>query len=406
LEKTLNLEIAQRLRVLLEDEGYRVLLIRDSDRFVDVEHRPKLANQAGAAVFVSIHQNAHSSGAHGVETWYDDTVPGKGNYDLARLIQESTVKATGASDRGLWTSRETVVLRETAMPSCLIETGFITSGEELALLENSEYQDMIARGIAEGIRRYLEAYAPPLATVDSIQAPGWGLNLNENGESIIANLPTDYSSQFDASRMGDTDQKTLYLTFDDGPSAKHTGAILDELKLRGIKATFFVLGDNARKNPELVRRIADEGHTIGIHGYSHVYRDIYASVAGFAEDFEKALGVVMEITGTRPVLFRFPGGSVNTFNRDVFRDIIEDMTERGYIYFDWNASLEDALKNPNAAVLLENAKNSAGGKSRVVMLAHDTVSVTAEILPELLDLFSDYRIEPLTAAVRPVQFAY
>lgn len=80
------------------------------------------------------------------------------------------------------------------------------------------------------------------------------------------------------------------------------------------------------------------------------------------------------------------------------------MTDRGYIYFDWNASLEDATKHNEPERLLQNAKESTLGRKRVVMLAHDTVYNTTLCLEELLQMFPEYQMLPLTEDVEPVQF--
>ncbi len=158
------------------------------------------------------------------------------------------------------------------------------------------------------------------------------------------------------------------------------------------------------KHPEVARRIAAEGHTIGIHCYSHDYGMLYESVDSYTADFEKARAVVQKITGVDAKLFRFPGGSINSFNKGVYEDIAREMTERGYIYYDWNASLEDAVAHADPQVLLENALSSTLGRKKVVMLAHDVVYQTTLCLEELLDRLPEYRMEPLTEEVEPVQF--
>lgn len=200
------------------------------------------------------------------------------------------------------------------------------------------------------------------------------------------------------------EQKVVYLTFDDGPTKENTAAILDILAEKGVKATFFVVGENVRKNPEVAKRIVEEGHTIGIHCDRHVYEELYESVDSYLEDFAKAHDSVYEITGVDTRLFRFPGGSVNSFNRDICDDIIEAMTEAGYIYFDWNASLEDAVKSTKQEQLVKNAVDTALGRKRIVLLAHDLFAKTVKCLPDLLEAFPDYEFAPLSEAILPVQF--
>lgn len=356
LEKDINLEIAKRLREELVESGYRVILTRETDTYMTKEQRAEAANRYGADAFVSIHQNTYEEEEPtGIETWYDGTDPSRDSRRLALLIHEETVKRTGAKERELRGDAGFVVTGWTKMPACLIETGFLSSPEERGKLTQAEYQEKLAEGIAGGI----DAFFHP---------------------------------------------KTMYLTFDDGPSAENTAAVLDVLKARNIKATFFLVGENVRKNPEVAKRIAAEGHTIGIHCNRHDYEQIYQSTASYLEDFNEAYKTVLEVTGVRVTLFRFPGGSINAYNKPVYQDIIKEMTARGFIYFDWNASLEDALKKSEPEELIANARETALGRKHVVMLAHDIVHSTALCLNDLIDQFPEYRMEPLTPEVTPVQF--
>lgn len=121
--------------------------------------------------------------------------------------------------------------------------------------------------------------------------------------------------------------------------------------------------------------------------------------------FDEAYRTVYEITGARAKLFRFPGGSINAYNKAVYQDIIEAMEARGFIYFDWNASLEEAVKKAEPDALVANARETAMGRKKVVLLAHDIVHSTALGLETLIDEFPEYRMEPLTPEVTPVQFS-
>ena len=196
----------------------------------------------------------------------------------------------------------------------------------------------------------------------------------------------------------------MYLTFDDGPSAEYTDTILDVLAKYNIKATFFLVGENVEKRPEVAKRIAEEGHTIGIHCYSHAYDDIYDSVESYVEDFEKAYQVIYETTGVEVKIFRFPGGSVNAYNKKICKDIITEMTERGFTYFDWNASLEDAIKKTTPEELVKNAKDTAMNRERVILLAHDTIYNTSLCIEDIILQFPEYKMEPLNEEVVPIRF--
>lgn len=109
--------------------------------------------------------------------------------------------------------------------------------------------------------------------------------------------------------------KAVYLTFDDGPS-RNTEQILEILAEYGVHATFFVVGKTDKHSLEMYRRIVEEGHTLGMHSYSHSYEKLYASLKSFREDFENLRGLLEETTGVTPLYYRFPGGSSNTVSEE------------------------------------------------------------------------------------------
>lgn len=358
LEKEVNLELAKRLSDKLKELGYEVKLTRESNTVqLTLEERVNIAEAANAALFISIHQNAceeKESGVAGIETWYCADSSGAGKR-LAQLVHMGALEKTEAQDRELRESGELYVIRQTSMPACLIETSFLSNRKEREAICNAEYQEKLVSGIAQGIDYYFHP-------------------------------------------------KTMYLTFDDGPSEENTAAVLDILKKKNIKATFFVVGENVEKHPDVARRIVEEGHTIGIHCNCHDYEKLYASVDSFLEDFEEAYNTVYEVTGVEVKLFRFPGGSINAYNEKVYKDIIEEMTDRGFIYFDWNGSLEDAVTKSTPEQLIQNARQSTLKRKKVVMLAHDIVYNTTLCLEDLIDQFPEYKMEPLTPEVTPIQF--
>lgn len=357
LEKEVNLQLALLLAEKLQELGYQTALTReDNETARTLEERVQLAEEWGGDIYVSIHQNAcdeKEASVEGIETWYCGSV--EDSRRLAQLVHKGALSGSGAQDRELWESEELYVIREASMPSCLVETAFLSNRGERERICDPAYQEKLAAGIAQGIELYFHP-------------------------------------------------KTMYLTFDDGPSEENTAAVLDILKENGIKATFFVVGENVRKHPEVARRIVAEGHTIGIHCNRHDYEEIYADVDSYLADFQEAWDAVYEVTGAEAQLFRFPGGSINAYNKEVYQDIIAEMTERGYIYFDWNGSLEDAVSKSTPEGLVQNAVESTLGRRKVVMLAHDIVYNTACCLQELIDSFPEYRMEPLTPEVEPIQF--
>ncbi len=155
LEKDLNLSIAIGVKERLEEMGYQVILTRDSDCGLSLKERVKLAKKAHADIYVSIHQNSSElSNVNGIELYYSAQNAGDDSRRLAERIQEQAIQDTGANARSIFEWEELYVIRESAMPSCLIETGFLTNAKERGRLKTSEYQGRIADGIVAGIDQY------------------------------------------------------------------------------------------------------------------------------------------------------------------------------------------------------------------------------------------------------------
>ena len=136
--------------------------------------------------------------------------------------------------------------------------------------------------------------------------------------------------------------RKVYLTFDDGPGP-NTDKILDILEQYGVKATFFVVGKEGYA--EQYRRIVEEGHTLGMHSYSHKYNEIYASLDAYKSDLNKLHDFLYELTGEDCNIVRFPGGSSNTISNVDMRELISYLNEENIVYYDWNVSSGDATGN-------------------------------------------------------------
>lgn len=154
MEKDITLPITLRVAQLLEAAGCQVILTRSEDVYMDLYDRCRVANGAGADIFVSIHANASSTN-RAFEGTFTYSYPGStAGAALAGCIQDAVVAAAGSRDRGLLTN-DYVVLRETTMPAALLETGFMSCHEELMRLIDPEYQEKLAQGTAKGILDYL-----------------------------------------------------------------------------------------------------------------------------------------------------------------------------------------------------------------------------------------------------------
>ncbi|WP_164821715.1 polysaccharide deacetylase [Paenibacillus koleovorans] len=198
------------------------------------------------------------------------------------------------------------------------------------------------------------------------------------------------------------EQPTVYLTFDDGPGPT-TAAVLDILKEEGVPATFFVLGEQVRRSPELVRRIVEEGHALGNHTYNHRYEQLYPDFGGFWEQVEQTNRVLEETVGFRPSLVRAPGGTYNHFDAFYFYYL----EQAGYSVFDWNVDSGDSLRvNVPRGEIAANAKAKTL-KREMVVLMHDSAGhqESARALPEVIRYYRElgYRFAALDETVNPVQ---
>lgn len=206
-------------------------------------------------------------------------------------------------------------------------------------------------------------------------------------------------------------EKVVYLTFDDGPS-KLTSKLLDVLDEVNIKATFFVTcqGNLTEEDKQLMKEIVDRGHAIGIHTYSHDYEKIYESVESFLEDFSKMNDAIYEATGVKATMFRFAGGSYNSYNQKTYKAIIAEMERRGYTYFDWNVDSGDSLTNATEKSIYNTTIEGITSNNKSIVLMHnsgtkeDTVAQISAIVKKAKK--EGYHFDVLDPSVKPFSFAY
>lgn len=198
----------------------------------------------------------------------------------------------------------------------------------------------------------------------------------------------------------------VYLTFDDGPS-DNTYSILSYLEQYNVKATFFVVPNRSEGCYAKLRAIAAAGHSIGVHSASHVYKDIYSSVEAYLDDFHKAWDIIYDATGIKTEIFRFPGGSVNDFNTETRDKIIQEMTRRGFRYYDWNVESGD-VDGATWTDMYNSIPSDIANCYRSIVLMHDSNSTpnTVLVLGDVLHvLVSDgYKFDKINNDTRPVQF--
>ncbi len=207
-----------------------------------------------------------------------------------------------------------------------------------------------------------------------------------------------------AVNMNGSEKGVIFLTFDDGPST-YTSKILDILKKYNIKATFFVTSNGSDK---LIKREYDEGHTVALHTATHSYKKVYASVDDYFKDLDKVKTRVKNITQEDATIIRFPGGSSNTvskFNKGIMTILTNEVLNRGYHYFDWNISVEDAGSCANKKSTSDKEKciynNFVKGLSKNkmnVVLMHDIKSYTANKLEDMIKfaISKNYTFDKIT----------
>ena len=201
--------------------------------------------------------------------------------------------------------------------------------------------------------------------------------------------------------------KKVYLTFDDGPS-ENTVKLLNILKIKDVRATFFLVLDDTEQET-VVRRMANDGHALGIHSASHVYGQIYADLYSFKKDVETVHDLLYEMTGQDVRLYRFPGGSSNRVATVDIDECLAYLKDEGYTYYDWNALSEDAeAEYTEPSVLNANVLRYIRGNSGdSVVLLHDLDGhpESLESLPLLIDTLKQegYWLLPIDKDTEPVQ---
>lgn len=156
-EKDANLQISQYLKQELENAGYTVYMVRETDMELELESRPAKANEQKVDLYISIHLNSlegDSDATRGAEVWYSELRDDNSKL-LAQYVIDEMTAMTGAKNRGVKLSNKLVVLKYNEAPACLVECGFITSETERTMLFDPEYQQKIAEGICNGIKKFL-----------------------------------------------------------------------------------------------------------------------------------------------------------------------------------------------------------------------------------------------------------
>jgi peptidoglycan-N-acetylglucosamine deacetylase len=198
----------------------------------------------------------------------------------------------------------------------------------------------------------------------------------------------------DASQPAGKLRCVVALTFDDGPSAQYTPQILDMLKENGVHATFFVIGRNVVKHPDLVKREVDEGHTVGNHTWSHPVMAPLESKEQLHLEIARTDSAIFKAAGVHPTLFRPPHGWRSPW-------MVKSIENMGYDLINWTVDPKD-WKHPKAGVIIKRVDHALG-KSAIVLL-HDGLEMkedpgqenTVVALREILNDFKAKNYEFIT----------
>lgn len=196
------------------------------------------------------------------------------------------------------------------------------------------------------------------------------------------------------------EKKVLYLTFDDGPS-EYTEALLDLLASHHMKATFFMLDGEMKRNPEVVKRMVEEGHAVGVHGVSHEKDQFYCGVFGPVKEMDRANDTLQSIVGERTVLARTPYGSSPYLTKKQQ----EALNSQNYILWDWNVDSRDwSYRNPQKTFSHTIKSLQQMDKEPKVVLFHDIKSVieTMRLFIEWMEEHQ-YTSQAITTDLEPVK---
>lgn len=228
------------------------------------------------------------------------------------------------------------------------------------------------------VEETMSSNAPEASNMLSYDGTETQTQSGDGEEPVVANLTNTVES--DSENLAEqNDELKVYLTFDDGPS-DNTAAILDTLAAYNVKATFFVVGKQDEQSALLYQRIVNEGHTLGMHSYSHKYSVIYDSLDSFETDFHQIQDYLYSVTGRECTLYRFPGGSSNQVSNTDMTEFIKYLNSENITYFDWNVSSGDATSQAYTAdELVNNVMADVVKYKTSVVLMHDSNAKTTTV---------------------------
>lgn len=183
---------------------------------------------------------------------------------------------------------------------------------------------------------------------------------------LIIVIMTNYQ-MFTTINVNANEKKIIYITFDDGPAGKVTNDILDILKNNSVPATFFLIGSQIKGQEDLVKRMYDEGHSLGLHSMSHKKNCLYSSNESFFKEMLDTQETINSIVGIKPTILRFPFGCNNNYYK-ISESMVNLLHENNLKIYDWNTDSGDGA-NPkaNPSIFIKNSKSD---KDYILLLMH------------------------------------
>ena len=218
----------------------------------------------------------------------------------------------------------------------------------------------------------------PASSILQPEAANWGLSFQEEGQRPVGNATVAELQPYHAYYAQDTNEKIIYLTFDCGYENGNTPAILDALKKHQVSATFFTVGTFLEAEPDLVKRMIAEGHTLGNHTWHHPDMSAISTIDAFSEELSSTADAYRQITGEEmPHYYRPPQGKYSTENLQMAKDL-------GYSTFFWSLAYVDWYQDNQPSKEEAFAKLLGRIHPGAIVLLHNTSSTNAAILDELL----------------------
>ena len=223
----------------------------------------------------------------------------------------------------------------------------------------------------------------PASSILQPEAANWGLSFQEEGQRPVGNATVAELQPYHAYYAQDTNEKIIYLTFDCGYENGNTPAILDALKKHQVTATFFTVGTFLEAEPDLVKRMVAEGHTLGNHTWHHPDMSAISTIDTFSEELNSTADAYRQITGEEmPHYYRPPQGKYSTENLQMAKDL-------GYSTFFWSLAYVDWYQDNQPSKEEAFAKLLGRIHPGAIVLLHNTSSTNAAILDELLTRWED-----------------